>query len=182
MRHVVKPGAAVEPGPAATLNLRVRGFAGQSISPADVLQALAVVPNFHLAGLREIECACDEAWQVGAQVQAAYLQRERSIRFYRLAASMFGHILHHEIGHHVFALVIISKLKHLWVTRICAQSSIVTAYGSLSPEEDFAEAYALYLKPSRLGTESARGAPKLAFMCELVFSGDPWTLKETQSL
>lgn len=163
------------------LNLRVRGFAGQSVSPADVLQALALVPNFHLAGLREIECACDEAWQVGAQVQAAYLQRERSIRFYRLVTSMFAHILHHEIGHHVFALVISSKLKHLWVTRICAQSSSVTAYGSVSPEEDFAEAYALYLKPSS-NAESARAAPKLAFMRELVFSGDLWTLKETQSL
>ena len=163
------------------LNLRVRGFAGQPVSPADVLQALAPVPNFHLAGLREIECASDEAWQVGAQVQAAYLQRERSIRFYRLVASMFGHILHHEIGHHVFALVISSKLKHLWVTRICAQSSSVTAYGSVSPEEDFAEAYALYLKPFPCA-ESARAAPKLAFMRELVFSGDPWTLKETQSL
>lgn len=163
------------------LNLRVRGFAGQPVSPADVLQALALVPNFHLAGLREIECACDEAWQVGAQVQAAYLQRERSIRFYRLVAAMFVHILHHEIGHHVFALVISSKLKHLWVTRICAQSSSVTAYGRVSPEEDFAEAYALYLKPSP-NAESARAAPKMAFMRELVFSGDLWTLKETQSL
>lgn len=163
------------------LNLRVRGFAGQPVSPADVLQALALVPNFHLAELREIECASDEAWKVGTQVQAAYLQRERSIRFYRLVASMFAHILHHEIGHHVFALVISSKLKHLWVTRIYAQSSSVTAYGGVSPEEDFAEAYALYLKPSS-NAELGRTAPKLAFMRELVFSGDLWTLKETRSL
>lgn len=102
--------------------------------------------------------------------------------FYRLDASVFRHVLHHEIGHHVFALVISSKLRSLWVNRVSRQSSSVSAYGSTSPEEDFAEAYALYLNPARPAAATTQAAPKLAFMRELVFSGDPWALKEMQAL
>ena len=111
----------------------------------------------------------------------AYPQRERSIRFYRMVVSIFAHLLHHEAGHPVFALTISSKLKHPWVKRVCAQSSSLMAYGSVSLEDDFAEDCAVYLNPSRPAAESARAAPRLAIMRKRVFSGDPWTLKETQA-
>jgi hypothetical protein len=96
------------------------------------------------------------------------------------ALNLFRHILYHEIGHHVFSLVISSKVKTLWVNRIAKQTPSVSVYGATNPQEDFAEAYAIYLGP-----EAERGAAadvKLSFLRELVFSGDPWTLKERNML
>lgn len=182
MRHVVKPAAAQEPsGRKAAVRVRVSGFAHQSVGPGDVVVAVGRVPNFHLAGLNEIAFLPEEAAWHKAGVQAVYFQAERCIRFLCLPPlPLFYHVLYHEIGHHVFALVISSKVKTLWVNRIASQAPSVSAYGAICPQEDFAEAYAMYLSP-----EVARGAAaamKLDFMRQLVFSGDPWTLKERHML
>jgi hypothetical protein len=85
----------------------------------------------------------------------------------------------HEVGHYVYALVISSKVKTQWTGRAFRRSAPATHYGASGPEEDFAESYALYLSPD---AADPAFAPKRAFMRDLVFSGDPWTLKEKQPL
>jgi hypothetical protein len=161
--------------------MRVVGFAHQAVSPEDVVAAIRRVPNFHLAGLNEIVFDQSGAGFHKPGVQAHYCQEDRRICFlYLPKLNLFRHILYHEIGHHVFALVISSKVKTLWVNRIALQTPSVSAYGSTSPQEDFAEAYAMYLAPG--AERSAAATVKLSFLRELVFSGDLWTLKEKNML
>jgi hypothetical protein len=168
-----RPGACDS---GATLHLRIAGFAGAGISPEEVLAALEPVPDLHLAGLLRIEFAPEQARFFPSSLVAAYLQRERCICFYRLPPwPMFRHVLHHEIGHHVFALIISSKVKTQWTQRAFRRSAPGSAYGASSPAEDFAECYARHL---RFDPVDAAFAAKEAFMRELVFSGAPWTLKE----
>jgi hypothetical protein len=165
----------------ATVRVRVAGFAHQAVSPGDVVAAIRRVPNFHLAGLNEIVFDQDEAGYHKAGVRAYYCQAKRRICFLRLPeVTLFRHVLHHEIGHHVFALVISSKVKTLWVNRIALQTPSVSAYGATNAQEDFAEAYAMYLTPTVEINTAAKA--KLSFLRQLVFSGDPWTLKEKNML
>lgn len=183
VKHVVKLAAAYDRRQHdVAVRVRVVGFAHQAIIPEDVVAAIRRVPNFHLAGLNEI--AFDQKSDAGfckTGVQAYYCQANRRICFLCLPElNLFRHILYHEIGHHVFALVISSKVKTLWVNRIAVKTPSVSAYGATNPQEDFAEAYAMYLAP-----EAERGTAakvKLSFLRELVFSGDPWTLKERNML
>lgn len=164
----------------ARLNLRIAGFGLCRPGANEIVQALHDVPDFHLSGLREIEFAPEHAHRVPAGVQAAYLQSERCVRFYRLPEpGLFTHVLHHELGHHVLALVLSSKVRSLWVNRHARRSAPATDYGATSPEEDFAESYARYLS-ARAGDAAFAG--KREFMRVLVFSGDPFTLKERQML
>lgn len=173
MRHVRRPAGS-------GLNLRISGFAGAVVCPEDVLAALEPVPDWHLAGLRHIDFAPEEAGCLAPVVQAAYQQRARRICFYRLAPwPPFRHVLYHEIGHHVYALVVSSKVKTQWTQRAFAASAPASAYGATAVEEDFAECYARYLMQ---GAGDSAFAAKAAFMRELVFSGDPWTLKEGRGL
>jgi hypothetical protein len=178
MRIVIKPEQGV-PLQAGSLNLRIAGFGAASAAVESIMQALRRVPAFHLAGLREIEYAPEDASGVAGGVLAAYVQRERCVRFYRLPApAFFAHVLHHEVGHHVLALVVSSKLRSLWVNRIARRSAPASVYGLISVEEDFAESYARYLGPQ---ASDPGFADKRQFLRELVFSGDPWTLKERQA-
>lgn len=182
VKHVVKLTAAYDRRQNdVAVRVRVVGFAHQVVTPEDVVTAIRRVPNFHLAGLNEIAFDPSDTGFHKTGVQAYYCQANRRICFLCLPElDLFRHILHHEIGHHVFALVISSKVKTLWVNRIAVQTPSVSAYGATNPQEDFAEAYAMYLAP-----EAERGAAakvKLSFLRELVFSGDPWTLKERNML
>lgn len=182
MKHLVKPITANEPRDCyAAVRVRVAGFAHQSIRPNDVVDVVRQVPNFHLAGLNEIVFDPDETRCHNAKTQAYYCQAERRIRFLRLPElALFRHVLHHEIGHHVFSLVISSKVKTLWVNRIALQTPSVSAYGASCAQEDFAEAYALYVSA---GAEKGTVPEvKMRFIRELVFSADPWTLKERTML
>jgi hypothetical protein len=150
MRRFSKSGLGATGLPSPGLHLRVAGF-GAAVPGADaIVAALRDIPAFHLAGLREIEYAPEDAHTVGLGVQAAYLQEERRIRFFRLPPSgLFEHVLHHEIGHHVLALVLSSKVRSLWVNRHARRSAPASVYGACNPEEDFAESYARYLSPRR---------------------------------
>lgn len=182
VKHVVKLAAAHDRCQRdVAVRVRVVGFGHQAVSPEDVVAAIRRVPNFHLAGLHEIAFDQIDAGFHKAGGQACYCQADRRISFFCLPKlNLFRHILYHEIGHHVFALVISSKVKTLWVNRIALQTPSVSAYGATSPQEDFAEAYAMYL-----ATEVERRAAtkaKLNFLRQLVFSGDPWTLKERNML
>ncbi|MFS0757025.1 hypothetical protein ABC383_20325 [Noviherbaspirillum sp. 1P10PC] len=182
MKHVVKLASSHDRREYdVAVRMRVIGFAHQAVSPEVVVAAIRHVPNFHLAGLNEIAFDRSNAGFHKPSVQAYYCQIDRRICFlYLPKPNLFRHILYHEIGHHVFALVISSKVKTLWVNRIALQTPSVSAYGATNPQEDFAEAYAMYLAPDC--ERSAAAVLKLSFLRELVFSGDPWTLKEKRML
>lgn len=182
MKRIIKLAAAHERQyENAPVHMRVVGFTRQTISPAEVVAAIRCVPNFHLVGLNEIVFDPDEAVFHRAGIWAFYCQSRRRICFLRLPKlSLFRHVLYHEIGHHVFALIISSKVKVLWVNRVASDTPSVSAYGATHPQEDFAEAYAMYLTPA---TEVRTAAQtKLRFFRQIVFSGDLWTLKEKHML
>jgi len=88
---------------------------------------------------------------------------------------LFWHVLYHEIGHHVYFLVLGSASKKRWATAIYPRSQCPTPYGYSGVAEDFAECYALYAQHTR----SLEAFPaKLEFMRDEVFSGRLETLKE----
>lgn len=167
--------------PETTVLVRVAGFAGQPITPSNVVALVRQVPRFHLSGLNEIVFEREPGRAGAAAPCAAYYSGPRSIRFFRLPGMpVFRHALYHEIGHHVFSLVLSSKVKALWMNRIALRTPPVSAYGASGPQEDFAEAYAMYLAPE--ADETVAGGAKPQFMRDLVFSGNPWTLKEKAML
>ena len=107
-----------------------------------------------------------------------FVQRERRIFVYRMGSpAVFLHMLHHEIGHFVFFLIMGSRMKKRWVTEIYPGSRCVTAYASASPWEDFAETYAHYVLHRQALKNDLPG--KLAFMRDCVFSGRPDSLKQS---
>ncbi len=171
------------------LNLRLSGFSQQNfLSIDEVVRVIDVLPSFHLQGLREIcyltpaeaaHALADEPGE-GVERKAAFVQRERRILIYGIEnPALFYHVLYHEIGHYVYYLIISSTLKQQWVTQTYPRSACVTVYGTTSASEDFAETYACYMRdPERL-----KAIPeKYSFMHHLVFSGQPITLKERQSV
>jgi len=178
--------AAEEAAGRGELNLLLSGFSRQDIVPVDdILRAIDLLPGFHLEGLREIVYLPEHAPASAlfcpvlprGEPKGEFVQRERRIFVYGFdSAAMFFRMLHHEIGHFVFFLVIGSAVKKCWVTEVFPGSPCVTAYASVNPWEDFAETYAHYvLHPRLLETEFPE---KHAFMRERVFSGSPETLKE----
>ncbi len=183
-RHVKRPVGAVKNPNTSRVNLVVRGFSDSApVCAGDVVEALERLPDFHLEGLREIVHLPREALRFPSlglwppeRGHAEYAQAERVIYVYRADdLALFRHVLHHEIGHHVFFLVLGSRAKKNWVTQIYPGSACATQYGYTSPEEDFAECYASYAQ----GAVQLEDFPrKLEFMRESVFSGKPGTLKE----
>jgi len=179
---------AVEVAGGAPLNLLLSGFSGQSIVPVEVIvRAIDRIPSFHVAGLREIVYLPDYAPAASlvpctgfsrAEPMGEFVQRERRIFIYRLnSPAVFFQMLHHEIGHYVFFLVLGSRVKKHWVTEIFPDSRCVTGYASVNPWEDFAETYAYYfLHRNVLKNELPQ---KLAFMRDCVFSGKPDSLKQS---
>ena len=190
MRLFTKSRALGGEAPArGKLNLLLSGFSQQKIIPIDdIVHAIDRLPEFHLQGLREIaylpESAaggCPYPAYPRCAPQGEFVQTERRIYVYEFdRPGMFFHMLHHEIGHFVFFLVIGSRVKKRWVTELFPGSSCVTAYGRKNPWEDFAETYAYYaLEPRVL---EGKLPEKHAFMRDCVFSGDPETLKEWDRL
>jgi len=172
---------------AGRLNLLLSGFSQQdAVAVDDIVRALDQLPGFHLEGLREIVYLPDCAPQASVvypgmgrgELKGEFVQRERRIFVYGFdSPATFFRMLHHEIGHFVFFLVLGSRVKKRWVTGIFPGSRCVTPYAGVNPWEDFAETYAHYvLHPHELEAGFAR---KHAFMRECVFSGDPGTLKES---
>ncbi len=168
------------------LNLRIVGFAQQDIvSIEQIVQAIDILPSFHLEGLREIIYAPQSLSMNPAELygvrphgrrKGEFRQKERRIIFFDFdLPSLFYQILYHEIGHFVFFLAINSRVKKSWVTEIYPQSECISEYGTVNASEDFAETYACFVRdPGRL-----KQIPrKYAFMRDCVFSGRPETLKE----
>jgi hypothetical protein len=165
------------------VHLAVRGFsAQQAVSPAQIEAALEWLPRFHLEGLRDIIYAPRDAMLYPSLEAprphggfAAYVQEERTIYIYRIDdPALFWHVLYHEVGHHVYFLVLGSAVKTRW-TGLYPGSACPTDYGYRGAAEDFAECYALYAQDTR---SLAPYPAKLRFMREDVFSGRPESLKE----
>jgi hypothetical protein len=179
-------GSGTAPPTPGKLNLKIAGFSRQSIvSISQIVQAIDLLPAFHLEGLREIVYAPD--WnptltpdpcspRPPGQVKGEFRQRERRIIFFDFdSADLFYQVLYHEIGHFVFFLALNSKVKKHWVTEIYPRSACITPYGTVNASEDFAETYACYVRDP----EALKQLPeKYAFMRDCIFSGDPATLKE----
>lgn len=178
--------AADQVSPRGKLNLRLTGFSQQPyLSVAEVVQAIDVLPSFHLEGLSEISYLTEAEAEIelmhlppreSRHCKAVFIQRQRRIVIYGFESrELFYQVLYHEIGHFVYFLIINSQLKMQWVTHTYPDSICVTAYGTASASEDFAETYACYIRdPERLKTIPE----KYSFMHHLVFSGAPITLKE----
>ena len=170
------------------LNLLLSGFSRQALVPVDdIVRSIDLLPGFHLEGLREIVYLPDYAPAASgffcngffrAEPKGEFVQRERRIFVYRFdSPAMFFQMLHHEIAHFVFFLVIGSRVKKRWVTEVFPGSACVTAYASVNPWEDFAETYAYYVLHRRVLEKEL--PEKHAFMREYVFSGSPENLKES---
>ena len=172
---------------AGRVNLLLEGFWRQNLVPIeDILRSIDLVPAFHLEGLREIVYLPEFAQAAAAlpcpvmphfEPKGEFVQRERRIFVYAFdRPDLLFQMLYHEIGHYVFYLVIGSRVKKHWVTRMSPGSCCVTPYAGVNPQEDFAETYAFYLRdPGFLERESPE---KYAFMHDQVFSGRLDTLKE----
>ena len=192
MRRFIKSGSFTGDAPGTgQLKLLLSGFSQQEVVPVDdIVDAIDLLPAFHLEGLREIVYLPEYAPEASAlfcptlpraEPKGEFIQRERRIFVYEFdSAAMFFHMLYHEIGHFVFFLVIGSRVKKRWVTEVFPGSACVTRYARVNPWEDFAETYAYYLlHPQVLQAELPE---KHAFMRECVFSGHPATLKESDRL
>jgi len=162
----------------------VRGFAAHPfVSAEQIASAIRWLPAYHVEGLREIVYSPREPLHYpslgvpsASRGHAEFVQNERTIFVYRTDdVALFWHVLYHEIGHHVFFVVLGSTLKKRWVMDIYPGSECATAYGYTSAAEDFAECYALYAQQTR----SLVAMPaKLGFMREGVFSDRPPGLRE----
>jgi hypothetical protein len=131
-----------------------------------------------LPGQAPAACALTWPGMPRAQPKGEFVQRERRIFIYGFdSAAMLFHMLHHEIGHYVFFLVLGSRVKKRWVTELSAGSPCVTPYAGMNPWEDFAETYAWYVLQRR--ALEGRSPGKHAFMRDCVFSGSPDTLKQS---
>lgn len=178
--------AGSKPDSPGKLNLRIAGFSRQQIvSIPQIVQAIDILPSFHLEGLREIVYAPE--WlaehpfdyisaRLSGHKKGEFRQNERKIVFFNFDdVGLFYQILYHEIGHFVFFLALNSRAKKRWVTEIFPNSQCISHYGATNASEDFAESYACYVRnPEAL----AQLPVKFAFMRDWVFSGRPESLKE----
>lgn len=168
------------------LRLLITGFEAQSVvTTQEIVEAIDRLPAFHLEHLREISY---EPWPEsslqlmggpaggGSIHHGEYVQRSRKIVLYHFHdRALFHQMLFHEIGHHVFFLILNSRIKKRWVTVLHRAAPCITPYAASSPSEDFAESYAaLVLDPEAL----QRIPEKYDYMRDAVFSGLPATLKE----
>ena len=191
MRHFIKNRAGAQATSEGRLKLLLSGFARQAVIAVDeIVHAIDRLPDFHLQGLREISYLPEGAAEAipfpypvypRCAPKGEFVQAERRIFVYGFdGPEMFFHMLHHEIGHFVFFLVISSAVKKLWVTDLSPAPPWVTDYAATDPWEDFAETYAYYVLHAR---RLEIGSPvKHAFMRDCVFSGHPATLKESDRL
>lgn len=168
------------------LRLLVTGFGAQDlVDTKEIVRAIDQLPAFHLEQLREISYEpLPEAFLalpgtndgLSMYHNGEYVQRQRKIVIYLFdSRALFYQMLFHEIGHHVFFLILNSKVKKRWVTQLHRAAPCITPYAAHSAAEDFAESYAAFvLNPAELKLIPE----KYNYMRDEVFSGLPGTLKE----
>lgn len=168
------------------LRLLITGFEAQSlVTTREIVEAIDRLPAFHLEQLREISYdpwpqnslyLTDQHDGLARPRYGEYRQPSRKIALYHFHdRALFHQMLFHEIGHHVFFLILNSRIKKHWVTVLHRAAPCITPYAASSPSEDFAESYAAFV----LGPEALQRIPeKYDYMRDAVFSGLPATLKE----
>lgn len=136
------------------IRLLVSGFGLQHVLSVDeIVQAITALPTEHIKRLKTIKYDPNKNiafllrhQRVGPQL-GEYLGSFESIVIYAFADKTEGlHVLFHEIGHHVYFRFISSQMKKKWVTEIYRKEPGVTDLGCRNACEDFAEAYALYVR------------------------------------
>ena len=165
------------------VELLVSGFGVQKIIPVDdIVKAVNLLPDAHVAGLRAVEYDPDRHTAVPGLfsrifrrpppcLRGIFLQRKRKIIIYDFdSRDQFFHILYHEIGHFVFYLVLDSDAKKRWVKQLHRNRPFITRLAARNAGEDFAECYATYLlKPEKLKFLK----DKYDFIHEVVFANHP---------
>jgi len=159
------------------LNLKITDFKKQHAVKIGLVVALIDrLPAYHLTQLREItydprqltiQNPDERLGHTLLSAKGVYLQHKRMVAIFDTEdQAVFRHTLYHEIGHHVYFVVIGQELKHTWVTAICRYDSFITDYASVNAAEDFAESYVNYL----LAPNELMSIPlKFHFMQEYVF-------------
>jgi len=163
----------------AKLNLKITDFKKQNtVSVGSLIALIDRLPAYHLTQLQEItydpkhltlDGLNESQERAVAEAKGIYLQHKRLIAVFDTRdPGIFRHTLYHEIGHHVYFVVMGHALKHAWVTAVSRQEGFVTDYARINAAEDFAESYVNYLlRPDVLMAIPA----KFHFMDEYVFKG-----------
>ena len=130
-----------------------------------LVTALAVLPDFHLAGLRYVKFDPER----GVVMAGWYDHEARGIHiFCATDIPDLLETLYHEIGHHVFWKVLSIDQRADWVMVVSPGAGSVSLYAERNAREDFAETYAWYVLDY---IEPASLEAKLKFMHEVVFRG-----------
>ncbi len=168
-------------GSVNAINIELWGFRDcPHASPMAVARAVQLLPPHHLEGLKKIAYS-ERALVRGlrrwvrlpgrSRQRGRYDQEEQAINLHHCndRQELF-HTLFHELGHFVYFRVLSSYEKKHWVTELHRSEPPVSAYGRRNAAEDFAEAYALYVRdPQRL----AERPRKYAFLSTVVFRERP---------
>lgn len=160
------------------LNLKITSFGQQNIIEVkEIIEQIDALPAAHLQNLNEItydpqrlipQYINDPLAELNTGAKGVFIQSHRLIAIFQIdSVEQFYHVLFHELGHHVYFLVIGQQLKKKWVTEVCRKDKFVTRYAARNAAEDFAECYVTYLRnPDKL-----KKIPlKFNFMKEFVFS------------
>lgn len=177
---VFRVNSAAE-GELNAINIELWGFRDcPLVKPMAIARALQHLPPHQLEGLKKI--AYDEKvfipglrrWirlQGRSRHRGSYDHNEQTITLHKCShREQLFHTLFHELGHFVYFRIISSFEKKQWVKEIYRQEPAVTPYGRRNAAEDFAEAYALYVRdPQRLSEFRL----KCAYMRSIVFRDRP---------
>ena len=148
---------------AGRVQVALPGFHGAGAR--QLVSALAVLPDFHLAGLRYVKFDPDR----GVVLAGWYDREALGIHiFYAIDIQDLLETLYHEIGHHVFWEALTIDQRADWVMVVSPGEGSVSPYAERNAREDFAETYAWHMLDY---TELASFESKLEFMHEVVFRG-----------
>ena len=148
---------------AGQVRISLPGFHGARARQA--MAALAVLPDFHLAGLRYVKFDPDR----GVMMAGWYDREVRGVHIFCVANILdFLETLYHEVGHHVFWEVLTIDQRADWVRAVSPSEGSVSQYAERNAREDFAETYAWFVLDY---AGLALFEPKLDYMAEVVFRG-----------
>lgn len=165
---------------AGSVCLRLKDFDRQStVSLQEIADALRILPDRHLAGLRFLVYdpdhrlalfrVCHGSGHLARRWGAYYMRRCRAIVFHGVGTRRaFLETLYHEIGHYVFHRILGGVNRKRWITQLNHAEGHVSDYAGRNGNEDFAESYSAYMTNPRLLREFPQ---KYAFMRDTVFAG-----------
>ncbi|WP_199611741.1 hypothetical protein [Flocculibacter collagenilyticus] len=150
------------------MNIVIKGFNKQQIIAIEQISAtINKIPKHHLIGLECIVYDPQRFYQrsyvspktINYRASGQYDNSPINyISIYKFNSfDEFTHILHHEIGHHVYTKLLNSFERKQWVTQISSKYAYISDYAKKNAAEDFAECYAYFhLKPEQLKSLSTK--------------------------